>query len=362
MTPSTVSKVEVHSSGDDRRPDISVIVPAYNAEPWITETLRSVLAQTIDPASYEIIVVDNGSEDRTLDVAAAALRMASVRFSLGSEPQRGQSDARNHGLRLARGNWIQFLDADDLLHPDKLLTQLNFAQTCDSDVGLIYSEWQDLDQQIKTAWMKGAPILPDLDNTATVALVRSLINDAGFIPTGSQLFRRSALVDVEGYKSVGLIEDVDLYIRLATAGWRFACCPSSEPFFLYRRHRDRSLSRGGILAFADGVVRNAALVESWARAHQMLDQSLSSQVIASYFQAARMFAGRDWARFDAVVERIRKLDGVVIPPSPWALTTLSQLTGYKAAERVAFWWRRFKRFTSVGQGRQRSSLKEFRRF
>jgi hypothetical protein len=85
-------------------------------------------------------------------------------------------------------------------------------------------------------------------------------------------------------------------------------------------------------------------------------------VIASYFQAARMFAGRDWGRFDAVVERIRKFGGVVIPPSPWSLTTLSQLIGYKAAERVALWWRRFKKFARVGRGLQNSSLKEFRGF
>jgi glycosyltransferase involved in cell wall biosynthesis len=323
-------------------PDISVIVPAYNAEPWIAETLCSVLDQTIDPACYEIVVVDNGSKDRTLEVAAAALRTATARVTVRSEPQRGPAHARNHGLRLARGSWIQFLDADDLLHRDKLARQLPFAQTCSADVALIFSAWQSLNHQMKAGWTKGTSVLPDLDQTSANTLVRSLITDAGFIPTGAQLFRRSALTDVEGYKTVGLIEDVDLYLRLAMAGWSFAHCFSLDPLFCYRRHRSGSLSTGSALAFADGVVRNAALVESWACARQSMDGLLASQLVACYFQAARMFAGRDWERFDAVVERIRKLTGKVVPPGPPALTVLSKLAGYKTAERVALSWRHFK--------------------
>jgi glycosyltransferase involved in cell wall biosynthesis len=339
---SAKSEVDVQASGGAREPDISVIVPAYNAEPWITETLRSVLDQTIDPASYEIIVVDNGSQDHTLDVAAAALRGGPARVTLSSEPQRGPAHARNHGLRLARGRWIQFLDADDLLHRDKLVRQLSFAQTCGSNVGLIYSAWQSLDEQKQIGWVKGSSILSDLDHTATAALVRTLISDTGFIPTGAQLFRRSALADVGGYKEVGLIEDVDLYLRLAMAGWSFAHCFSRDPLFCYRRHRRGSLSTANAVAFADGVVRNAALVESLARSQKVLDQAISSRVNICYFQAARMFAGHDWARFGAVVERIANLSDKVIPPGPRALTALSKLVGYKSVERIAVSWRRFK--------------------
>jgi hypothetical protein len=90
------------------------------------------------------------------------------------------------------------------------------------------------------------------------------------------------------------------------------------------------------------VVRNTALVESWARAHHNIDRLLSSRLIECYFQAARVFAGRDWLRFDAVVERIESLAGEVIPPGPPALTVLSKLMGYKTAERAALSWRRFK--------------------
>lgn len=322
--------------------DISVIVPAYNAEPWIAETLRSVLDQTIDFTCYEVIVVDNGSEDRTREVAAETLRLAQVQVTLCSEPKRGPAHARNHGLRLARGSWIQFLDADDLLHRDKLVRQLPFAQTCSADVGVIYSAWQSLEARSEAEWTKGPSCVPEIDSQSPSARLRSLIDVSGFFQIGSSLFRRDALLAVDGYRDVGIIEDVDLYLRLAIGGWCFAHCFSHEPLFCYRRHKSGSLSTASAVAFADGVVRNAAFVESWARAHHVIDRFLSSRLIACYFQAARVFAGRDWARFDAVVERIENLSDKVIPPGPPALAVLSKLMGYKNAERVALSWRAFK--------------------
>jgi glycosyltransferase involved in cell wall biosynthesis len=339
---SAMSEVDVKAGSGAGEPDISVIVPAYNAEPWIAETLRSVVDQTIDPGSYEIIVVDNGSRDHTLDVAAAALRRSPARVTLSSELQRGPAHARNHGLRLACGSWIQFLDADDLLHHDKLVRQLAFARSCSADVGLIYSAWQSLDKRSETGWTKGPPLVPEFDERSLAAWLSSILDTAGFFQIGSSLFRRNALLAVGGYRDIGIIEDVDLYIRLAIAGWSFVHCFSPEPLLSYRRHRGGSLSTRNAVAFADGVVRNAALVESWARAHQILDQPLSSRVIACYFQAARVFAGCDWERFDSVVERIENLTDKVIPPGPRALTVLSKLVGYKIAERVALSWRRFK--------------------
>lgn len=334
--------LDIQAGGDVPDLDVSVIVPAYNAERWITETLRSVLDQTIDPACYEIIVVDNGSQDRTLDLAAAALRLASARVSLCSEPKRGPAHARNYGLRLARGSWIQFLDADDLLDRDKLARQLPFAQTCRADVGVIYSAWQSLDVRSETEWTKGPSRVPEVDDQSLSARLGSLLDVAGFFQIGSSLFRQDALLAVNGYRDIGIIEDVDLYLRLAMAGWSFAHCFSPEPLFCYRRHSSGSLSTASAVAFADGVVRNAALVESWARAHHNINRFLLSRLIACYFQAARVFAGRDWQRFDAVVERIESLAGEVIPPGPPALTILSKLMGYKTAERAALSWRRFK--------------------
>lgn len=101
------------------KPLVSIVVPAWNAGRWLEETLNSALGQTW-PA-IEIIVVDDGSTDDTLDIAR---RFESPRVRVVTQVNAGASAARNHGLRLAQGDYIQFLDADDLLAPDKIAAQM----------------------------------------------------------------------------------------------------------------------------------------------------------------------------------------------------------------------------------------------
>ncbi|OYY65630.1 MAG: hypothetical protein B7Y51_02740 [Burkholderiales bacterium 28-67-8] len=97
--------------------DISVIVPVYNTERYLEEALRSLLAQTLRPA--EIIVIDDGSTDRTPEIARAFGDV--IRYA--RQENAGSSAARNHGLRLARGEMIAFLDADDRYLANKLELQ-----------------------------------------------------------------------------------------------------------------------------------------------------------------------------------------------------------------------------------------------
>lgn len=98
---------------------VSIIIPAFNAEQWLAGTLASALAQTW--GAKEIIVVDDGSTDNTLSVAR---RFASARVQVISQQSRGASAARNRALRVAQGDYIQYLDADDLMAPDKIERQV----------------------------------------------------------------------------------------------------------------------------------------------------------------------------------------------------------------------------------------------
>jgi len=100
-------------------PRISVIIPCFNAAPWVAATLESALAQTW--RDREILLVDDGSLDESLQVAR---RFEERGVRVVAQANAGASAARNHGLRLARGDYVQFLDADDLLSPDKLTAQV----------------------------------------------------------------------------------------------------------------------------------------------------------------------------------------------------------------------------------------------
>jgi len=114
---------------------VSILIPCYNAAPWLPATLQSALAQTWP--NREIIVVDDGSQDGSL---AAARGFESQGVAVIAQPNRGASAARNTALRSSRGAWIQFLDADDLLAPDKIERQLGNAAAQRGDL-MLAARW-----------------------------------------------------------------------------------------------------------------------------------------------------------------------------------------------------------------------------
>lgn len=100
-------------------PDVSIIIPCHNAQPWLAACIDSVLAPS--DHSQEIIVVDDGSTDGSLSVAE---RYVSRGIRLFTQPRKSPGAARNRGFAESRGAWIQFLDADDLIGPEKISRQL----------------------------------------------------------------------------------------------------------------------------------------------------------------------------------------------------------------------------------------------
>lgn len=118
------------------KPLVSIVIPAYNAGEWLADSLRSALAQTWE--RKEIIVIDDGSTDRT---AAIARQFAPRGVTVVSTPNRGLSAAVNHALRLCQGDYIQELDADDLLAPEKIERQLGALRAGDSRRIVLSSPW-----------------------------------------------------------------------------------------------------------------------------------------------------------------------------------------------------------------------------
>ena len=116
-------------------PRVSVIIPVYNCERYISEAIESILVQTYE--SYEIIVIDDGSTDNT----PLALQPYIETIHYVYQENQGVSAARNHGIDLAQGELIAFLDADDFFLPDKLTAQVGVFDA-QPNLGIVHSGWR----------------------------------------------------------------------------------------------------------------------------------------------------------------------------------------------------------------------------
>ncbi len=180
---------------------ISVIVPAYNAKDTILGALRSALAQTRPPA--EIIVVDDGSHDGTADLIEQELPEVRVLRQANAGP----SAARNTAAEAAQGDWLAFLDADDLWLPQKLEVQLAALQNA-AEVGMCSSDW--VRQESK------APPIPDLDALPQHRITFDDIVRLNRFQTSTVLVRKDLWRAVGGFRTaIDGTEDWDFWMRVS---------------------------------------------------------------------------------------------------------------------------------------------------
>ena len=189
------------------RVKVSVVIPAYNAAAFIRQTLDSVLGQSF--ADLEVIVVDDGSTDGTRDIVSAV----GPPVVLVAGPRRGVSAARNEGVRLSRGEYIAFMDHDDLWEPGKIRRQVQ-ALDADPHAGLVFTQaWVMEGGRIKDVY----PVLPE--PTSFLAKAYENLLHWCYIPMSSVLARRACLPGLDGSgpfdPQLQLAEDWDLWLRIA---------------------------------------------------------------------------------------------------------------------------------------------------
>lgn len=205
---------------------VSIIIPAHNSACFVTQAVDSALAQT--QACCEVIVVDDGSIDDTANLLAAY--QSKVRYL--HQDNTGPSSARNRGLAAAQGEFVVFLDSDDVLLPTKVADQLAcFA--ADPDLDLVHSGWQLLDQSGSPGktiepWLAAPrPGAPGLD-------LESLLRCHAFcLP--AVMFRREVLEAAGGFDAqLRQAEDVDLMLRVMLGGCRSSWLKKTT--VMYRQH------------------------------------------------------------------------------------------------------------------------------
>ena len=200
---------------------ISIIIPAYDAEKYLANTIQSVINQTF--TDWELIIINDGSTDGTLELINN-FQDKDSRIKVFSYENAGVAHSRNRGIAEAKGEYIAFLDADDLWTPDKLEMQLKVLQK-NSDASVAYS-WVDYIDEAGKFLYPGSHITVNGD-----AYSKLLINN--FLENGSNpLVRRDALAKIGNFDvNLPPAEDWDLYLRLALE-YQFVVIP--KPQILYR--------------------------------------------------------------------------------------------------------------------------------
>ncbi|WP_051463184.1 glycosyltransferase family 2 protein [Deferrisoma camini] len=190
-----------------REPLVSVVIPCFNAARYVAETLSSVLAQTYP--RLEVIVVDDGSTDGTLDVLHSFREAVTV---VRHDRNRGVAAARNTGAGLARGEFLAFVDADDLWTPQKLTRQIEAASEPDV-VLLVHTDLGYIDET-GAPHPRPWPMWTTADGDCFAELLRS-----NGVAASAALVRRPAFERCGGFEE-GLrgTEDYHLWLRLTLRG------------------------------------------------------------------------------------------------------------------------------------------------
>jgi len=219
-------------------PLVSVIIPAYNYAHFVSETLASVQAQTYQ--HWECIVIDDGSTDDTSAVVSRFSRNEG-RVKLIRQENEGLAAARNAGIANSAGEYLQFLDADDLLEEKKLERQVEFLEQHE-DVDVVYGDVRYFrtghpEQLLFSQTGENAPWVVPLSARGKDVLLALLKNN--FMVVSSPLLRRSVVTDVGLFDGdVKGVEDWDYWLRCAIRDKRFHFQDTEDSRTLIRIHPD----------------------------------------------------------------------------------------------------------------------------
>ncbi len=302
---------------------VSIIIPSYNAGPWIKATIESALAQTWP--TKEIIVVDDGSKDNSLTVASE-FRSAGVQVV--AQANAGASAARNHGLRLARGEYIQFLDADDLMAPDKIARQMEiFARTPRAIVAAAWGRFEN-DPSI-------ARFVPEENWRDSEPIEWLTLNYAGrgMMQPAAWLTPR-ALIDAAGPwdERLSLNDDGEYFTRVILRAETLRFCSEARVF--YRSNLSGSLSRQR----SARAWRSALLSQELCISHLLAveDSARTRRASADLMQRLAFGAWPDAPDVVARAEELVKLHGgsAERPGGGRVFQLLCAAFGWKFARRI----------------------------
>jgi glycosyltransferase involved in cell wall biosynthesis len=264
---------------------VSVVIPAYNAGPFIADAVQSALAQSYRP--LEIVVTDDGSTDGT----ATVLKQFGSAIQVVSQPNGGLASARNSAVRASRGEFVAFLDADDTWHPDKIARQVA-AISSDNACGVVHTAASFVDGNRRPVDRKRHPWheRPFRGRCSAELIAHNTI-------VVSSVLMRRHLMPADGFRPFYGCEDWDLWLRVsAHADFAYV----DEPLTQYRVHQSNMSSNvprmlessiGVLRAFAEAGGNSTLLAAARREAHAQCLSLAGHHFYRGEYRAARKWYG-----------------------------------------------------------------------
>jgi len=310
-----INSMEINSSV----PKVSILIPCFNAECWVNEAIESALEQTWP--NKEVIVVDDGSTDDSREI----IKSFGDKIRYLFEPNRGGNSCRNQLLKLATGDWVQFLDADDYLLPDKIAMQMRMISGADVIYGPVLLRTEASNHASDKL------SIPDSGADLYERWIRWQV-----CQTGGVLWRRGSLLQIGGWnESFFCCQDNEVCLRAIRAGFKFAYCP--EPGTVYRIWSEGTVCRKNPKQL---IQIKTLLIDDMLEWLKMIDILKPTHMAAAgqiSFEMARTLAkfSISEASTYSKKQKAKCIWNPVGPAAPLRYKLAMNVLGFRAAELIA---------------------------
>lgn len=268
------------------QPKLSVIIASYNHQDYIAETLRSLEEQTYQ--DFEIIIIDDGSTDRTVEVA----KSAQSRAQIYTQENQGVVAARNHGVSLAKGRYICFVDSDDVVLPERFAKQVVLLEG-EPELGLVFADALIIDSQGKEIGKFGDvyPVVPGV-------VAQMLAMHYCFTPMITVMVRADVLRKTGPFEKPGPISDYMKWIEVAHIS---KVHYDPEPLGCWRRHQaSTSKQANKVKSYA----KTRTALKRVLRKYPTLEAEIGKKIVKRYSRS--YFLTAFWLAADGNLRRARK--------------------------------------------------------
>ena len=304
--------------------DVSIVVPVYNGVDYI-----EALVENLDfyyQQGCELIFVEDGSDQPIKDVVLS--RFPTCHYVW--QENKGAAAARNKGVGLAHGQYIQLMDVDDTISQDKIQIQLEWAVRAGADV--VYSDWRNLYIDPVSSEKSVEPW--QIEKNYEDIILESL--KGWWTPTPCPLIHKKAYLDVRGMnEQLKVGEDTCFFHELAIRGYKFDYCPGN--FFTYHSHGDRrSLSTNNQTHYPAATLKIAQKDRSLLLKLDKMKPEYNQATLDLMFQAARSILAENWEKGLEIERDIREINRHFLPSTQTTLYRCFYFVfGFRITEKLS---------------------------